>query len=59
MQASYSAGPRDTRAALELIASGAVRAERVITHRFPLEETAEALAIARSREGIKVLVTNP
>lgn len=57
IQASYSAGPRDTRAALELIASGAIAAERLITHRFPLSETAAALALARSREGIKVVVT--
>ena len=57
IQATYSAGPRDTRAALALIASGAIDAERVITHRFPLEETGAALAAARSREGIKVIVT--
>jgi len=29
----------------------------MITHRFPLEQTAAALAAARSREGIKVIVT--
>jgi L-iditol 2-dehydrogenase len=57
IQASYSAGPRDTREALALIAGGAVAAERLITHRFPLEATAEALAVARRREGMKVIVT--
>jgi L-iditol 2-dehydrogenase len=58
IQASYSAGPRDTREALDLIAGGAIPAERLVTHRFPLERTEEALAAARSREGVKVIVTS-
>ena len=57
IQATYSAGPRDTRAALALLASGAVTADGIITHRFALTDTAEALATARRREGIKVIVT--
>ncbi len=44
---------------LALIAGGAVAPERLITHRFPLAETGAALAAARSREGVKVIVTNP
>ena len=56
IQASYSAGPRDTREALALIVGGRVAAERLVTHRFGLERTAEALAAARRREGIKVIV---
>ena len=58
VQSSYSAGPRDTREALDLIATGAIPAERLVTHRFPLERTEEALAAARSREGVKVIVTS-
>jgi L-iditol 2-dehydrogenase len=58
IQATYSAGPSDTRRALGLLATGAVAAEPLITHRFALEQTAAALATARSREGIKVVVTN-
>jgi L-iditol 2-dehydrogenase len=58
IQASYSAGPHDTRAALDLIAAGAISADRLVTHRFPLERTGEALAAARSREGVKVIVTS-
>ena len=57
IQATYSAGPRDTRAALELLATQAVTADGIITHRFALEATGEALATARRREGIKVIVT--
>jgi L-iditol 2-dehydrogenase len=58
IQASYSAGPADTRAALELIAAGAVTPEELVTHRFELERTAEALAAARTREAVKAIVTN-
>jgi L-iditol 2-dehydrogenase len=57
VQASYSAGPGDTRAALELIESGAVQPETLITHRFALEETAKALEAARRREAVKAIVT--
>ncbi|MFL5883804.1 MAG: alcohol dehydrogenase catalytic domain-containing protein [Thermoleophilaceae bacterium] len=56
VQASYSAGPDDTRAALELIASGAVKPEELITHRFPLDDAAAALDAARSHEAIKAIV---
>jgi L-iditol 2-dehydrogenase len=57
IQASYSAGPSDTRAALELISSGAVRPDELVTHRFPLEETAKALDTARRREAVKAIIT--
>jgi L-iditol 2-dehydrogenase len=56
IQASYSAGPLDTREALQLLADGAVTAEGLITHRFPLTETARALEMARSGQAIKVVV---
>ena len=58
IQATYSAGPRDTRAALDLLASGAVTADGIITHRYALQDTAAALATARRREGVKVIVTS-
>jgi L-iditol 2-dehydrogenase len=56
VQASYSAGPLDTREALRLLADGAVTAEGVITHRFPLADTAQALEMARSGQAMKVVV---
>jgi len=56
IQASYSAGPMDTREALRLISDGGVTAESVITHRFPLGETARALEMARSGQALKVVV---
>ncbi len=44
---SYSCGPYDTREAMELIEQGVVSAGQVVTHRFPLEETAEGFRRAK------------
>jgi len=54
--ASYSAGPRDMRAALTLIATGRVDPAPLITHRLPLERTGEALELARTGGAVKALV---
>lgn len=54
--ASYSAGPTDMRAALELIAGGAVDPAGLVTHRLGLEETALALELQRSGQAVKALV---
>ena len=54
--ASYSAGPRDMRAALELIATRRVDPAPFVTHRLPLEETGRALELARNGEALKALV---
>lgn len=54
--ASYSAGPADMRAALELIASGRVDPAPFVTHRLGLAETGRALDLARSGEALKALV---
>ncbi len=58
VQGSYSAGPADARRALELVASGAVRPDDLVTHRFGLDDVAGALAAAKGREGGKVIVTS-
>jgi L-iditol 2-dehydrogenase len=39
---SYSCGPDDTRQALDFIAKGLVTAEKIVSHRFPVEETQKA-----------------
>jgi L-iditol 2-dehydrogenase len=55
---SYSAGPDDTRAALDLIASRRIAVEDLVTHRFPIEQAVEAFERARRPEGsVKVLIT--
>jgi L-iditol 2-dehydrogenase len=54
---SYSCGPNDTREALDLIASGRVAVEDLVTHRFPIDRAQEAFERARDPEGsLKVLI---
>jgi L-iditol 2-dehydrogenase len=56
IQSTYSAGPRDTREALVMLASGAVATGDLISHRVPLGEIDEAFRLARSGEATKVVV---
>jgi L-iditol 2-dehydrogenase len=57
---SYSCGPDDTRQACELIRSERVRPERLVTHRFALDDVQKAYDTARrGGAAIKVLVTFP
>jgi L-iditol 2-dehydrogenase len=53
---SWSAGPRDMRAALALLHEGAVPWEELITARFDLEGTGDALAAQRSGAALKAVV---
>jgi L-iditol 2-dehydrogenase len=54
--ASYSAGPKDMRAAWALLQSGAVDPLPWVTHRFGLDETGTALDLAREGTALKALV---
>jgi L-iditol 2-dehydrogenase len=54
--ASYSAGPVDMRAAFELIASEEIDPLPLVSHRVPLQDTAQALELQRSGEALKVVV---
>jgi L-iditol 2-dehydrogenase len=55
---SYSCGPAETREALILIEEGVVSAAKLVTHRFPIEKTAEAFRLtAEARESLKVVIT--
>lgn len=44
---SYSSGPVETREALDLLASGTIEVEDLVTHRFGLEGVGEALRLAK------------
>ena len=58
LHSSYSAGPHETRLALDLLRTGRIRPEAVITHRFPLREAAQAFAlVAKPGDSLKVLLT--
>lgn len=56
LQSTYSAGPYDTREALDLLAAGAVDLDTVVTHRLPLERVQEAYDLAGSGRATKVVV---
>jgi L-iditol 2-dehydrogenase len=43
--------------ALRLVKSGKVDARSLVTHTFPLEQAAEAFAVAARRDGLKVIIT--
>lgn len=54
---SYSCGPVETRAALRYIADGVVAAAQVVTHRFGLDDAAEAYRVAaEDKSAIKAMV---
>jgi L-iditol 2-dehydrogenase len=58
IQGSYSPSPLDLVQALHLIDSHAVKVDRLITHRLPLEELSQAVELARTRQAVKVII-NP
>lgn len=54
---TYSCGPDDTRMALDLLRHGRVQTRGLVTHRFGLEEVAEAMRLAaKAGESLKVVV---
>lgn len=54
---SYSCGPTDTADALEIIEKGIVTAENLVTHRFPIDKTAEAFRLtAEAKDSLKSVI---
>ena len=57
LRTSYSAGPYETRLALELLKNKRIRAETVITHRFVLKDAAQAFQlVAKPGDALKVVI---
>ena len=58
LRTSYSAGPYETRLALDLLRTGRIRPETVITHRFSLQDAARAFSlVSKPGEALKVVIT--
>ena len=54
---SYSCGPDDTREALLFIQKGMVTAEKLVTHRFPIDETEKAYRLtSEAKTSLKSLI---
>ena len=56
---SYSASHLETRTALQLLESNRINVKQLITHRFKLQQTAQAFKTAmETKESLKVIITN-
>jgi L-iditol 2-dehydrogenase len=42
--------------AIDMVSKGLVDVTSLVTHRFPLEQAAEAFRVAERREGLKVII---
>ncbi len=54
ISSAYSSSPHTLRIALDLLATRNVRADRLISHRLPLERFNEGVALMRERKALKV-----
>jgi L-iditol 2-dehydrogenase len=53
---SYASSERETKAARKLLSDGAVSVSDLITHRFPLAQSAQAFAAAAQQQCMKALI---
>jgi L-iditol 2-dehydrogenase len=57
LRTSYSAGPYETRLALDMLRIGRIKSETVITHRFALQDAAQAFQlVAKPGDALKVVI---
>lgn len=59
LMTSYGAAPVDNRQALDLMRTGAVTVEDMITHRFGLDEIQQAFQIAAEPDGVLKVMIEP
>ncbi|HVB60428.1 MAG TPA: alcohol dehydrogenase catalytic domain-containing protein [Ktedonobacteraceae bacterium] len=58
LRTTYSAGPYETRLALDLLRAGRIQPETIITHRFALQDAAQAFQmVAQPGDALKVIIT--
>jgi L-iditol 2-dehydrogenase len=54
---SYYCGPPDIKEAIDLIASGKIEVESLVTHRMPLEEISKAFALMlEGKDALKIII---
>lgn len=59
MVSTYAAAPGDIREAIDLLHSGTIEVEDMITHRLPLEEAQRGFSlVARAQDSLKVILEN-
>ena len=57
LRTSYSAGPYETRLALDMLSNGRIKAATVITHRFALQDAAQAFQlVAKPGDALKAII---
>lgn len=56
IESSYSAGPMDTREALDMLTGNFIDPDIIISHQIPLAQIDQAFALARSLDAMKVIV---
>ncbi|OGK99683.1 MAG: hypothetical protein A3E31_13130 [Candidatus Rokubacteria bacterium RIFCSPHIGHO2_12_FULL_73_22] len=57
LTATYSSSPADLAEAFALLTAGAIRVDRLVTHRVSLGRLATGVDLMRRREALKVYVT--
>jgi L-iditol 2-dehydrogenase len=57
ISSTYSSSPTELREAFDLLATGKVRVDGLITHRLPLGELAHGVELMRRHEAVKVYIT--